>query len=207
MWRREFITLIGSADASASCCKGSDLAQGASRWTGVRNSTTDSPQYVAIDNRLRELGCVDGQNLALEFFNVEGHYERYDEAMKEPVRRNVDIIIALGPEPALKAARAATSTLPIVMIAIDYDPFALGYAASLARPGGNITGVFFQQIELVGKRLQLVKDAFPDLQALTVFWDSVSADQWRAVQISAATLGLRVEGVALNEHRMTTSAP
>jgi ABC-type uncharacterized transport system substrate-binding protein len=85
------------------------------------------------------------------------------------------------------------------MVAIDYDPFALGYVASLARPGGNITGIFFQQIELVVKRLQLMKDAFPDLQAVTVFWDSVSADQWRAVQPAAATLGLRVAGVALNE--------
>jgi putative tryptophan/tyrosine transport system substrate-binding protein len=91
------------------------------------------------------------------------------------VGRGVDVIIAPGTEVALKAAMTATKTLPIVMTAVDYDPFVRGYVASLARPGGNVTGVFFQQIELTVKRLQLLKDAFPDLKTATVFWDQGSA--------------------------------
>ena len=85
------------------------------------------------------------------------------------------------------------------MIAIDYDPLALGYVMSLARPGGNITGLFLQQIELAAKRVQLMKDAFPDRQAATMFWDAASADQWQATQDAAATLGLRVAGIELRE--------
>jgi hypothetical protein len=85
------------------------------------------------------------------------------------------------------------------MIAIDYDPLALDYVKSLARPGGNVTGVFFQQIELAVKRAQLLKDAFPDPQAATVFWDAISADQWRATQSAAEALGLRVAGIELRE--------
>ena len=72
--------------------------------------------------------------------------------------------------------------LPIVMVAFDYDPLALGYIKSLARPGGNITGLFVQQIELAMKRLQLIQEAFPKAQAATVFWDRLSVDQWQAVQ-------------------------
>ena len=90
--------------------------------------------------------------------------------------------MATGVEIARKSALAATRTLPIVMIAIDYDPFARGYVTSMARPSGNVTGVFFQQIELAAKRIQLVKDAFPNMSAATMFWDQASADQWQASQ-------------------------
>ena len=124
--------------------------------------------YVQLDQRLRELGYVEGQNFALEFISLNGQLDRYGEAMKELVRRKVDIIIAFGTEIALKGAIAATDTLPIVMVAVDYDPLASGYVASLARPGGRITGVFLQQIDLAVKRAQLMKDAFPDMRAATV---------------------------------------
>jgi putative ABC transport system substrate-binding protein len=92
--------------------------------------------------------------------------------MKELVRRKADVLIASGTEIALKSAVAATDKLPIVMIAIDYDPLALHYIANLARPGGNVTGVFFQQVELAMKRLQLMRDGLPSVEAATVFWDA-----------------------------------
>ena len=200
--RRDIIMLLGGAAAGLSWPPPTALAQTPARMlrVGLVSGATErtAPQYVAIDGRLRELGYIEGQNLALEFVNIHGQFERYGEVMRDLARRNMDIIVALGPEPALKAARAATSTIPIVMVAIDYDPLALGYVASLARPGGNITGLFFQQIELVVKRLQLMKDAFPALQAATVFWDAVSGDQWRVVQDAATSMGLRVAGVALD---------
>jgi putative ABC transport system substrate-binding protein len=92
------------------------------------------------------------------------------------VRLPVDILVASGPEAALRAATDATRTMPIVMIAIDYDPIARGYSAGLPRPGGNITGVFLQQLELTGKRLELLKEAVPQLQRVAVLWDAPSAD-------------------------------
>src|SRR4029453_12830125 len=105
---------------------------------------------------------------------------------------NVDVILAPGPEATLRAASRATRTTPIVMVAIDYDPVELGYVASLARPGGNITGVFLQQLELSSKRLELVKEIFPNATEVTVLWDAFSADQFRALQGAAATVGLRL---------------
>src|SRR6516162_9489354 len=85
------------------------------------------------------------------------------------------------------------------MIAIDYDPFALGYVTNLARPSGNVTGVVFQQIELAAKRIQLIKDAFPDRPAATMFWDRLSVDQWQAARSAATTLGLQLSGIELRE--------
>jgi ABC-type uncharacterized transport system substrate-binding protein len=158
-----------------------------------------APFWVAFVQRLRELGYGEGQSLAVEFISLDGKVEHMAEGMRELVRRNVDVIIASGTEAALKSALAVTDTLPIVMIAIDYDPFERGYVHSLARPGGNATGLFFQQIELTVKRLQLFKDAFPDIAAATVFWDAISVDQWRAAEDAQARLGLRLAGIELRE--------
>jgi len=108
------------------------------------------------------------------------------------------VIIAYGPERTLKAAVAATRDVPIVMAAVDYDPLAKGYITSLARPGGNITGVFFEQIELAAKRLDLFKEAVPDLRRAVMLWDKVSADQYEAVHEAATTLD--VPTVSLEFH-------
>jgi len=150
-----------------------------------------------FEQRMRELGYVEGKNFAFDYVDLQGQPDRYGEAMRELVGRKVDIIVAFGPEAALKAAVAATKTIPIVMIAIDFDPIARGYVTSLARPTGNITGVLFEQIELAAKRLQLMVDAFPDKRAATVFWDQLSVDQWRATESTAARFGLRLTGVEL----------
>ena len=124
-------------------------------------------------------------------------FEDYAPSFRELVRRNVSILVASGTEIALKSALAASDTLPIVITAIDYDPIALGYGKSLMRPGGNVTGISFQQIELTTKRLQVLKDAFPDLRAATVFWDRSSLDQWQVAQRAAPALGLRLFGSEL----------
>ena len=112
------------------------------------------------------------------------------------VRRKVDIIIT-GNRDALKSAIAATDTLPIVMVALEFDPFRLGYVTSLARPVSNVTGVFAQQVELSVKRLQIFKDAFPDVKTATVFWDHRSIDQWQQTERAAFPLGLQLVGVEL----------
>jgi putative tryptophan/tyrosine transport system substrate-binding protein len=216
MERRGFLGALCGATALTLLRQGAANAQAPSRLFRVGIVSAANPRtgvpFVAFDQRLRELGYIEGQNLAIEFIPLNGQVERYGEAMRELVQRKVDVILAFGPEAALKAATAATDTLPIVMVAIDYDPLALGYVASLARPGGHVTGVFLQQIELSVKRIQLLKDAFPDLNAATVFWDRQSAGQWQATESAAPALGLSVAGVELRERpynyeRALTDAP
>jgi putative tryptophan/tyrosine transport system substrate-binding protein len=86
-----------------------------------------------------------------------------------------------------------------VMVALDFDPLALGYVTSLARPTGNVTGLFLQQIELSAKRVQLTRDAFPEIRGATVFWDRQSSDQWQAARGAGAILGLSLTGNELSE--------
>jgi putative tryptophan/tyrosine transport system substrate-binding protein len=130
--------------------------------------------WVGFDQRLRELGHGEGQNPVVDFIDTRGRPETFLEGAHELVRRNVDAIVASGPEASLKSALAATHETPIVMVAVDYDPLALGYVNSLARPTGNVTGLFFQEIELAVKRVELLKQTLPALQTATVFWRFVS---------------------------------
>src|SRR5713101_6644874 len=108
----------------------------------------------AMVKRLGELGHVEGLNLAIEFRNAQGDVTRLPALAAELVRLNVDVILASGPEVVLQAARKATASVPIVIVAVDFDPIARGYVATLAKPGGNVTGVVLRQIELTGKRMQ-----------------------------------------------------
>ena len=140
-----------------------------------------------------------GDTLAIEYINLEGHLERYDGAMRELVRRRVDLIFALGQEDNLRAAMAATGTIPIVMLAIGYDPLTSGFVSSLARPTGNVTGIYVLSLEATKKRLQLFKDAFPALHAAFGFWDFDGAEAWRAVASAAPSLGIALTGIELRD--------
>jgi len=153
----------------------------------------------AFEKRLRDLGYIEGQNLILEFRTGEGKAERYPALAAELLQRHVDVLVASGPEAVLRAARDATHTTPIVMVAIDYDPVARGYIAGLPRPGGSITGLFFQQLELTGKRLELLKDALPQLTRVAVLQDTFSADQLPAAERAARELGVHLQSVELRE--------
>jgi putative ABC transport system substrate-binding protein len=156
-----------------------------------------APQFVAFAQRLRELGYVEGHNFAFEFRNAEGQAERLADLAAELVRLQVDVIVAPGPEATLQAARHATHTIPIVMLAINYDPVARGYIDGLARPGGNMTGVFFLQLALTAKRLELLKEALPPITRLAALWDAYTADQWRVAEAAAQSLGLQLQSVEL----------
>jgi putative ABC transport system substrate-binding protein len=155
------------------------------------------PWFRAFEQRLRELGYVEGHNMALEFRNAEGQPGRLPALAADLVRLPVDILVASGPEAVLKVAQHATRTIPIVMVAVDYDPLALGYVATLARPGGNITGIYSQSLELTGKRLELLKEVLPHLKRVAVLWDAVSADQFHAAQEAARVLGVQVHSLEL----------
>jgi len=162
--------------------------------------TLPSPQpqlFQAFQQRLQELGYVEGQNLALEVRAAEGKLDRLPGLAAELVRLHVDVIVAAGPESLLRAARGATDTIPIVMSARDYDPIALGYVAGLARPGGNITGVVQQRLELTAKQLELLKEALPTVTRVAVLWDDASADQRRAAEAAARSLGVQLQPLEL----------
>ena len=158
------------------------------------------PNIATFEDELRQLGYSDGRNIAIDYLlrSVDLTPEALTEAITAQIARGAQVIIAYGPERTLKAAVAATRDVPIVMAAVDYDPLAKGYITSLARPGGNITGVFFEQIELAAKRLDLFKEAVPDLRRAVMLWDKVSADQYEAVHEAATTLD--VPTVSLEFH-------
>jgi putative ABC transport system substrate-binding protein len=145
---------------------------------------------------LRQLGYVEGQNLRVEFRSAQGKLDRLPGLAEELVRLKVDVIIA-GAEPAILAAKDATSTIPIVMVGYVYDPVASGLADSLAHPGGNVTGVFTRTSELVGKRLELLKELVPRLSRVAVLWDSFSTREREEVEPAARTLGLQVTQLEL----------
>ncbi len=149
--------------------------------------------YDGFVDELRKFGYVNGQNLALEFRNAEGKYERLPTLAAELVHAGVDVILAAGGESSLLAARQATTTIPVVIVAIDYDPLALRHVASLARPGGNVTGVFLQQIELTTKRMELLKATLPNLTRVAILGDASAADQLKAAEAAARSLGFRVQ--------------
>ena len=202
MKRREFIALVGGAAASSiSWPLGARAQQPTTLRVGSCSLRNPAIGFLeAFSLRMTELGYVLGQNLTLDYIDMEGQAGRYGTAMRQLVERKADILIAFGPEDALKAAIAATKTIPIVMAAIDFDPFALGYVTSLARPTGNITGIVLEQIELAAKRLQLVKDAFPAISKATVFWDRLSGDQWHATRDNAVKFGFDLAGVELRDY-------
>jgi ABC-type uncharacterized transport system substrate-binding protein len=158
----------------------------------------DVPYLVAFGQRLRELGYIEGQNLTIEYLHVSRR-DGFDESAKELVRRKVDVIMASGPEESLKAARAATQTIPIVMLAMDFDPVALGYVHSFAHPNSNITGIAFEQTDLIEKRLELLKGILPQERALAVFRDQFSAPQWSVVQKASESLGLDIADVEIDD--------
>ena len=197
MRRREFIAIISNA-AIAWPFAARAQSSGMLRVGMVAAQPRSSPPYAAFLQRLSELGYQESKNLAFEFIQA-ANIEDYARGNRELVTRGVDILTAPGPEIALKSALAVSDKLPIVMLAFDYDPIALGYVTNLARPTGNVTGIFLRQIELTTKRLQVIKDAFPGLRAATVFWDRISADQFQAAQAAAPALGVELFGSELRE--------
>jgi putative tryptophan/tyrosine transport system substrate-binding protein len=158
-----------------------------------------APTVQAFTQRLQELGYVEGQNLALEVRGAEYQFDRFPGLAAELLQLHVDVIVAAGPEAALRAARGATATIPIVMLARDYDPIARGYVAGLARPGGNITGMVQQRLELTAKQLELLKAALPTVTRVAVLWDEASADQRPAAEAAARSLGVQLQALELRQ--------
>jgi putative tryptophan/tyrosine transport system substrate-binding protein len=148
----------------------------------------------ALQQGLRELGYVEGQNISIEARWAEGKYERLPGLAAELVRLKVDVIVTYAP-PAIQAAKEATATIPIVMGGV-VEPVATGFVASLARPGGNITGLSLMAPELVGKQLEILKEVVPKVTRVAVLGNPANAGttpQLRHAQDAARTLRLQLQ--------------
>jgi len=151
-----------------------------------------SPRSEALEQGLRELGYVVGQNIAVEYRWAAGDLGRARAAAADFVHSNVDVIVTGGPQ-ATRVAKEATTTTPIVM-AVDYDPAGAGFIASLARPGGNITGLSSLNPELSGKRLSLLKEILPGITRVAVLWNPLepnAATYWRETRLAARAIGVQ----------------
>jgi putative ABC transport system substrate-binding protein len=185
MRRREFIALLGGAAAAwppAARAQPKMLRVG---YSGIL--PREAPHYAAFEKRMAELGYQQGRNFKFEYIQAPS-IEGYELTYRELAARKVDIMLAAGNEPALRAARAAAGAVPIVFIAIDFDPVEKGYVASLSRPGGNMTGIFVSQLELAGKRIEILRDAFPQARRVGLLWDASSREQASAAAAAAEKL-------------------
>ena len=195
MDRRAFIgTMAGGLLAAPLAA---EAQQTGKVWRVGILATANPRSYDPSVDELRKLGYIEGQNLALEFRSAEGNVKRLPILAAELVRAGVDVILAAGGEAPLRALRQATMTIPVVIVAIDYDPVALGYAASLAKPAGNVTGVFLQQSELTAKRIELLRVMLPKLTRLAILWDPTAVEQFKAAETASRALGLRVQSLEL----------
>jgi putative tryptophan/tyrosine transport system substrate-binding protein len=135
-------------------------------YLGAGTPPTASQWITAFAQRLREVGWIEGRTVAIEYRWAEGRNERYAEIAAEFVRLNVDVIVTSGTPPVL-AAKEATAVIPIVFVGVG-DPVGTGLVASLARPGGNLTGVSNQAPDLAGKRLELLREVVPGFRRLAI---------------------------------------
>ena len=158
---------------------------------------TESTRAEAIRLALRERGYIEGQNIAIEYRYAEGKHDRLPELAAELVRLKVDIIVVAGGASTIRAAKNATKTIPIVMVGGGADPVEAGLVESLARPGGNVTGITNLTRELGGKRLELLKEAVPKLARVAVLYDPANPPSVREVKevlpVAARALGLTIQ--------------
>jgi putative ABC transport system substrate-binding protein len=149
----------------------------------------------AFRERLQELGYVEGQNVEIEMRGAEGRVERFPALAAELVRLKVDVVVT-GGDPATAAVQKATTSTPVVMIAAS-DPVSSGFVTSIARPGGNITGLTSQSQDLAGKTLQLLREAVPNLSRVAVLFDPVPGARRtvRELEVAAPALGLQLQAV------------
>ena len=163
-------------------------------YLSATDPASDSTRAEAIRLALRELGYIEGQNIAIEYRYAEGKFDRAPELAAELVRLKVDIIVVAGGDLWIQAVKNATKTIPIVMVGLGSDPVEAGLIESLARPGGNVTGLTLLSRELGGKRLELLKEAVPKVARVAVLYDPAAPSGVRELKevlpVAARGLGL-----------------
>src|SRR5215467_6537460 len=193
--RRTFLSLLGGAAAAwPLTARAQQTAKLPTIGFLVSGTPSSHGQWVAaFVRRLHELGWIEGRTVAIEYRWAEGRTERAAEIAAEFVGRKVDVIVTSATA-SVVAAKQATAVIPIVFAAAG-DPIASGLVASLARPGGNVTGLSNQSADLAGKRLELLREVVPGLRRLAIMGNvgnPVSALEMREVQAAAGTLGLEI---------------
>ncbi len=161
MRRRDFITLLGGAAVGWPL-----TAQAQQTTIGLLNGVSNesyAERIAAVRAGLKEAGFVEGQNLAIEYRSADGQYDRLPALAADLVNRRVAVIVAIGSTSSVQAAKAATSTIPVVF-AFGGDPIRAGVVASLSRPGANVTGVAFDNVTLLPKRLELIRELLPKIE-------------------------------------------
>jgi putative ABC transport system substrate-binding protein len=200
--RRDFIMLLGGAAAWPIAAR----AQQQDKlpiigFLGQSTRSATSEWTTAFAQRLRELGWIDGRNVAIEYRWGEGRNERFAQIAAEFVRLKVDVIVTSG-TPQVLAAKQATSVIPIVFTQAG-DPVGTGLVASLARPGGNVTGMATLAADLAGKRLEILREVVPGLGRLAIMGivgNPLSVLVWGEVRAAARTLGLEVHTLEIRRH-------
>ena len=190
MRRREFITLLGGAAAAWPLVVRAQ--QPAIGFLHVAFSGPYTQHLVALRQGLKQSGYVEGQNVAIEYRWANNEYDRLPELAADLVRRQVALIVAAGGPPSARAAKSATSTIPIVLV-FGADPVRLGLVTSLNRPGGNVTGVTFLTTELMAKRLELLRELIPQATMVAYLADSRSVPEMlRDAFAAAGVLGRQI---------------
>lgn len=201
MRRRDIIILFGGAAAAWPLTAEAQQAGNVRRVGFLWDSPAVWPLALeAFRQGLRDLGWVEGQNLAIEYRWAEGQFDRLPELAQELVRLEVDVIVAPTSIYA-GAAKRATSTIPIVF-ASHADPIGSGHVASLARPGGNVTGLTIVMSETTAKSLELLKEAIPGLSRVAVLWDPATPSHrpgLEAVEVMGRALGLQLQSLAVHD--------
>ena len=191
MRRREFISLLGAATAWPLAARAQQSTMPVIGFLSGRSSDDSRKVVAAFNKGLREIGFVEGQNVTFDFRWADGQYDRLAEFAAEFVKRRVAVLVAVGAVQAIRAARTATSTIPIVFVTGD-DPVKLGLVASLNRPGGNVTGAYLENIGVGPKRLALLNEFVGKGSALAMLVNPTNPSteaQAKDAQAAARTLG------------------
>jgi putative tryptophan/tyrosine transport system substrate-binding protein len=205
--RRQFITLLGAAAAWPLASRAQQPTMPVVGFLGSSTTTSQAPWVAAFIQRLRELGWIEGRTVTVQYRWAEGRSERFAEIAAEFVQMKVDVIFAMATEAAL-AAKQATAVIPIVC-PVAGDPVGSGLVASLARPGGNVTGLSSQARDLGGKRLQNLRELLPNLRRLALLVNANSPAgmlEKGEVQAAGSTLGVE-EFLPLEIKRTEDIAP
>jgi putative ABC transport system substrate-binding protein len=192
MQRRRFIGLLGSAAAWPRLAFAQSSKVHRVGLVMGMNTPVFAPARAALLDEMQKAGFIEGRNLVLDARSNQVDSRGLLAIMGELVALKSDIIIAGGTEQTLRAAVSAAPSMPIVMWANNFDPIAGGYVQSLAKPGGNVTGVFTRQPEVAEKQVELLREMFPQYKRLTVLWDGQTADQFDAAERQGRRLGLDV---------------
>ena len=200
MKRREFITLLGGAAAWPLVAR----AQGKIPRVGFMGNSTAALEANLVDSfreGLRELGYEEGRNIAIEYRWADGQYERFAALVAELIAAKVDVIVTAG-TPAALAVKKATTTVPLVMVAVG-DPVGTGLVPSLARPDGNLTGLSSVAPDLEGKRLELLREIVPSVSHVAVFFNLLNP--FHVVSMRQAQHRGKTMGIKLQQHDIRKS--